>query len=126
MPTIRFSKEDLLGGKQLKPGWRRLKVKSVNEGPGKSDPSSTVYALQFVVEEGEELGVPVNHWFTEKQMFRLVAFLACFTGGKVEEGKDYRLDDVVGKSILGNVGFDINTGFNSISEFRPADKKATA
>ena len=119
MPTINFTKENLLERKQLKAGWRKLKVKSIDEGPGKNDPDSIVWPVIFIVDEGDDLGTPVNHWFTEKQMGRLSEFVACFTGGKIEPGKDYSLEQTIGKHVMGYVEYDIKSGFNSIKDFKP-------
>jgi hypothetical protein len=119
MPEIQFTKENLLERRQLKAGWRKLKVKSVSEGPGKSDPDSTVFPVTFIVEEGEDLGTPVNHWFTEKQMGRLAEFVQCFVGGQVDITKKYRLEDTIGRVVSGYVEYDIKTGFNTIKDFKP-------
>jgi hypothetical protein len=119
MPAVSFTKENLLERKQLKAGWRKLKVKSISEGPGKSDPDSTVYPVVLVIDDGEDLGTPVNHWFTEKQMGRLSEFVACFTGGVVDPNKEYSLDSIVGRHIMGYCEFDIKTGFNVIKDFKP-------
>jgi hypothetical protein len=121
MPSVSFTKENLLERKQLKAGWRKLKVKSIKEGPGKSDPDSIVWATVFVVDEGDDLGVPVQHWFTEKQMGRLAEFIKCFIpNGVIQEGKDYPLDETIGRHVLGYVEYDIQTNFNTIKDFRPA------
>jgi hypothetical protein len=122
MPEVQFTKENLLERKQLKAGWRKLKVKSVDEKPGVNDPKSTTWPTVFIVEEGEDAGVPVNHWFTEKQMGRLSEFIKCFTAGQVDVGKKYKLEDVVGRSVLGYCEYDIKTGFNTIKDFKPAQK----
>ena len=122
MPEIQFTKENLLERKQHKAGWRELKVKSVSEGPGKNDPDSTVWPIIFIIDDGEDLGVPVNHWFTEKQMGRLSEFIACFTGGQVDVTKKYKLEDTIGRNIQGYVEYDIKTGFNSIKDFKPSKK----
>jgi hypothetical protein len=76
----------------------------------------------FVVDEGEDLGVPVNHWFTEKQMGRLSEFVMCFTGGAVDPNKKYKLEDTVGRLVLGYVEYDIKSGFNIIKDFKPISK----
>ena len=122
MPEIQFTKENLLERKQLKSGWRELKVKSVSEGPGKNDPDSTVWPIIFIIDDGEDLGVPVNHWFTEKQMGRLSEFIACFTNGQVDVNKKYKLEDTIGRNIQGYVEYDIKTGFNSIKGFQTLKK----
>jgi hypothetical protein len=126
VPEIQFTHENLLERKQLKAGWRKLKVKSVSEGPGKNDPESIVWPVVFIIDEGEDLGVPVNHWFTEKQMGRLAEFIRCFTGGDVDVNKKYKLEDVIGRLIQGYVEYDIKTGFNSIKDFKPAGGKKDA
>jgi hypothetical protein len=122
MPGITFTKENLLERKQLKAGWRVLKVKSVTEKPGTADPESTTYPVTFIVESGEDIGAPVNHWFTEKQLGRLAEFIKCFVSGDVQVGKTYELSDTVGKMVQGYVEYDIKTGFNTIKDFKPAGK----
>lgn len=124
MPEVSFTKENLLERKQLKAGWRELVVKSVGEGPGKNDPDSTVWPFVFTIDEGEDLGVPVNHWFTEKQMGRLSEFINCFTGGAVDVNKKYKLEDTVGRHVIGYVEYDIKNGFNTIKDFKPSKKGA--
>ena len=125
MPEITFTKEDLLSRKQLKAGWRKMKVKSTSEAKGKSDPDSITYPCVLVVEEGEDAGVPVNHWFTEKQLGRLAEFLKCFIpNGEVVAGKTYKLEDTVGRPVMGYVEYDIKSGFNTIKDFKPVAQKA--
>jgi hypothetical protein len=121
MPEVSFTKENLLERTQLKAGWRKLRVKSVDEGPGKSDPDSTVWPVVFTVDqEGQELGTPVNHWFTEKQMGRLSEFIACFITGGIVPGKSYPLESTVGRHVMGYVEYDVKSGFNVIKDFKPA------
>lgn len=119
MPKVRFTKENLLERKQLKAGWRILKVKSIDEKPGVADPESTTYPTQFVVQEGEDAGVPINVWFSEKSMGRLSEFLQCFTGGSVDVDKDYEMSSIVGRLVQGYCEYEIKTGFNVIRDFRP-------
>lgn len=122
MPEVRFTKENLLERKQLSPGWRNLLVKSIEEGPGKNDPSSIVYACKFVIDDGPEKGVPINHWFSEKAMGRIVDFVKCFVpaGTEVEEGKSYELNQTVGKKVGGYCKYNMSQGFNVIEDWRPA------
>ncbi len=126
MPKVTFSKEDLLGGKQLTAGWRKLKVKEITEAPGKKDPTSTTWPCVFVVEEGPDIGVPIKHWFSEKQMERLSNFIVCFlppaANGQIEPGKEIELSQTVGKSVMGYCAYDVATRFNSIQDFKPVGK----
>lgn len=121
MPEVSFTKENLLERRQLKAGWRKLKVKSVDEKPGVNDPDSITWPTVFIIDEGDDLGTPVNHWFTEKQMGRLSEFIKCFVAS-VETGKKYKLEDTVGRTVMGYVEYDIKTGFNTIKDFKPASK----
>ena len=124
MPDITFTQENLLERTQLTAGWRELKIKSVDEGPGKKDPTATVWEVVFVVDDGKDLGTPIRHWFSEKAMGRIVDFVKCFTGGKVEAGKKYNLDSTVGRSVQGYCQYDMSQGFNVIKDFKPSKKGA--
>jgi hypothetical protein len=127
MPEVKFTKEDLLERSQLAPGWRTFKIKSVEERPGKSDPTATVWEIALVVTVGPETGVPVRHWFSEKAMGRMVDFIKCFLqGGKIEEGKSYNLDQTVNRLVDGYAQYDIQSGFNTIKDWRPSTPPAQA
>lgn len=126
MPEIKFTQEDLLERTQLSPGWRTLICKSTEEGPGKQDPSSITYPCVFIVDGGPENGVPIRHWFSEKAMGRMVDYIKCFTGGKIEVGKVYDLAQTVGLRVEGYCQYDLGQGYNVIKDWRPASKSATA
>jgi hypothetical protein len=117
MPKIKFTKEDLLSRNQLAPGWRKLKCKSIEEGPGKKDPTSTVWECMFIISEGKEMGQPIRHWFSEKAMDRLVDYVKGFT--KAEENKEYELNDTVGREIMGYCLYDDTQGWNVIKDWKP-------
>lgn len=117
MPEIKFTQEDLLERTQLAPGWRSLICKSVDEGPGKTDPSSIVYSCVFVVDGGPENGVPIRHWFSEKAMGRIVDYVRCFVS-KVEAGKVYDLNQTVGLKVDGYCQYDVVQGYNTIKDWR--------
>jgi hypothetical protein len=53
-------------------------------------------------------------------MGRLADFIRCFTGGNVDAGKKYKLEDTVGRSVMGYAEYDVATGFNVIKDFKPA------
>jgi hypothetical protein len=127
MPEVRFTQEDLLERKQLSPGWRTLKVKSIEEGPGKNDPTSIVYSCVFVVDAGAEQGVPIRHWFSEKAMGRIVDYLKAFMPkGELEVGKTYELNNTIGFQVDGYCLYDPKQGYNTIQDWRPAPKKQGA
>lgn len=126
MPEVTFTKENLLERKQLKAGWRRLRVKEVSEAKGKNDPDSITWPVVFIVEDGPDQGVPINHWFTEKQMGRLSEFIKCFIKGEVQTGKAYLLEDTLGKTVRGYCEYDIKSGFNVIKDFGADEQKVQA
>ena len=125
MPEVKFTQEDLLERTQLTPGWRTLICKSVEEGPGKNDPSSIVYTCMFVVDSGKEIGVPIRHWFSEKAMGRIVDYIKCFIA-KVEANTVYDLDKTVGLKVEGYCQYDLAQGYNVIKDWRPAAKTSGA
>lgn len=125
MPEVKFTQEDLLERTQLNPGWYPLICKSVDEGPGKNDPSSIVYTCVFVVDEGPAKGVPIRHWFSEKAMGRIVDYIKCFLpGGKVEAGKVYDLAQTVGLKVEGYCQYDLAQGYNTIKDWRQSKAQA--
>ena len=119
MPKIQFTEENMLERQQLEATWYKLKVVSVIEGPGKSDPKSTVYTVDFIVDEGPSKGVPIKHWFSEKAMGRIVDFLKAFTA-KVEAGKEYDLADTISRHVMGFVKYDEDRQQNTIDAFKKA------
>lgn len=124
MPEIKFTQEDLLERTQLAPAWRTLICKSVEEGPGKQDPTSITYPCVFVVDSGTDIGVPIRHWFSEKAMGRMVDYIKCFTGGKIEVGKVYELGQTIGQRVEGYCQYDLAQGYNVIKDWRPVQKGA--
>lgn len=123
MPQVKFTQEDLLERTQLNPGWQILVCKSIEEGPGKNDPSSVVYSCVFVVDCGTcpANGVPIRHWFSEKAMGRIVDYIKCFIQ-KVEPGMIYDLDKTIGLKVEGYCQYDPGQGYNVIKDWRPLKK----
>ena len=122
MPAVTFTQEDLLERKQLQAGWRELRMKTVDEGPGKTDPTALVWACLFVIDGGNDDGVPVRHWFSEKAMGRIVDFVKCFIKGDMQAGRSYELTDAVGQNVMGWVEYDIKQGFNTIKDWKKSQK----
>lgn len=116
MPKISFTKSDLLERKNLKAAWYKAKVVAIKEELAK-DKESTNYVTQFVVSEGENVGVPIRHWFSEKAMGRIVDFVKCF--GDVKEGQDIELQEFVNREVMVFAAFDPEFKWNKIDDFRP-------
>jgi hypothetical protein len=122
MPEVTFTETNLLEKKQLTAGWFKLKVVSIGEKPGTSDPESTTWPAFFTVEEGPSAGVPVRKYFTEKQMGDVAEYIHAFTGGVVTSGKKYSLDETVGRSILGYCKWNPDFRWNDVLDFKVIKK----
>lgn len=120
MPKITFTKEHLLMKTQLEANWYKVKIKETKEGPGKTDPTSTVYTISTVVAEGPATGVPITTWLTEKMPEKIVAFVDCFVNGGAVAGKEYDLKDTENKLVMAYIKYNVDRSSNEITEFKPA------
>ena len=120
MPKVKFTKEDLLGRVQLNANWYKLKIGRILDWrPGKKDPEALVLEMHFVIDDGPNTGTVVKHWFSEKQMDRLADFMKIFAS-ELNTEKEYELDQLIGRQVLGYVKYDAGTKFNSIEDFKKA------
>jgi hypothetical protein len=117
MPKINVTISDILSGAKLQPDWYKATVKSVAAGPGKKDATSTVYTIELVIAEGPHKNVPVRTWLSEKMMPRIVQFIECFVP-KVEAGKDYELEETVGKQVKIFASYNDVQNANEVKDFR--------
>lgn len=120
MPGVSFSPEDLASTNKLDAAWYKLNIKSIEEGPGKSDPSSTTYTCEFVVGEGKFKDTPIKHWFSDKMMVKVVIYIKCFVK-TVEAGKQYPLEATVGKTVMAYCQWDMERTSNVILDFKPVE-----
>jgi len=127
MPSVRFTKEDLLARKQLSAGWRQVKIKSIDEEPGVKDPTSINYVCTVVVETGPDEGVTIKNWFSEKRMDLLSKFIECFIPNRtIDTNKDYDLNQTIGRSVEAYCQYDIQRQWNSVLDWRPITKPQAA
>ena len=100
MPVVRFSNEDFLAGKVVKPGYHHALVKNIITKPAKKD-GSDVHNIQLkIVEPGDYLGVPLTDYISEKAMGTAIPFVkACNDGNEPKADENYELANGVGKVI---------------------------
>jgi hypothetical protein len=123
MPSIRFTKEDLLARKQLTAGWRLLTVQSLEEEAGKTDPTSINFVVTVKVTGGADDGVTIKNWFSEKRRDLLSKFVECFAKDRtLDLTKDYELGEIVGRTVEGYCQYDVQRNWNSVLDWRPAQK----
>jgi hypothetical protein len=99
MPTkVRFSREDLLIGRLLEPGWYPMKVKKIEEKAARKDGSTNwIVSLENTL-EGQDQGVVVRRWFNEKAVGFMKDYLEAF-GIDVQEGTDYDIYQTEGEMV---------------------------
>ena len=118
MPDVIFSEDDLNSVIELPSAWYTLLVKDIAEGPGKADPTSTVWKVTMEVNSGRFKGAPVVNIFSEKFMGPFVKYMQTF--GKVEKGVKIPYDKTIGKEVQ---GFVINGQFgNQVKDWKPVGK----
>ena len=122
MPSVKFSKSDLLASTQLEGNWYPSTVKAVSDWkPGKKDPTSNVIEVDLVIKDGSKAGTPLKHWFSEKSIGTsfdmLPEFLLAFTG-KMEDDKEYKLEDTINRKLEVYASWNSEMKMNSISAFR--------
>jgi len=123
MPTkVRISKDDLMRGKIVEPGWYAVEVHGVTEKAAKTDGSQNWIVEYKVLNDGEFQGVLVNRLFNEKAAGMMAPFLiAC--GQKIgAEGGEFDIYATIGRKIQIHVTNDTtNKGrtINSVEDYRP-------
>lgn len=101
MPSLfRISREDLLRGKVIPPGWRASVIKAVTQKVAKTD-GSTNTVVTFVVDDKSPFdGVPVDRVFSEKAPGFAEGFASAVLGRPIKlEGEEFDFDRAVGKQI---------------------------
>jgi hypothetical protein len=98
MAVLNYSKEDLLRGKLVDPGWYRSKVKSVEEKPSSTD-SSQNWNVEFLIIGTAFEGVPVKRTFNEKAPGFAVDFLMQFGWKPDANGGSLDLHKTEGKTV---------------------------
>ncbi len=129
MPIIEFSEEDILSGVIVEPAWYHVKVTSVGEKDSKKGDSIN-YPVEATIlhnaDNGDEKfkGVPLNerNWqFNSKIPAFIVDFIKAITGGDVEAGKRFELNDAVGRELdifVGNSTYEGRVKNNVTHQYR--------
>lgn len=98
MARVTFTKEQLLAGKMLPPGWYTVLVKSFQEEPAGTDGSAN-YIYSLVVDDDVFKGVPVRFQANEKWYTgEFIEFLDILLGG-IQPGVAVDFDKLVGKKV---------------------------
>ena len=130
MGTIPFqiTREDLLRGRTVSPGWYPFIVKNAEKGEAKTDGSMKV-DVELVVLEGPFKDIPISRTFSEKAPGFAVNYLESIMHKKIDPDKGGQFDfsATVGKKVWGYVKNDTyqNRLVNRVEDFRPLTEGET-
>jgi hypothetical protein len=113
--TFTITREDMLRGKTVEPGWYKLYVKNVSQEPATTDGSTNTIIDFTVVEEGAFKDVPLRRYFSEKAPGFIVPFLVACGAKMGADGGTFNMENCRGKTIMGYI---INEMYNN----RPTNK----
>lgn len=123
MPKIVLTKEDLLRGTVLKPGWYPVEIMDVTESQAQSDGSLNI-TIEMKVSSGESAGVPLYRLFNEKGFGFARRFLEALNA-KIDpnkESQEFELANTKGKKLEAYVKNELWDGLmrNRVEDFRPS------
>lgn len=131
MGTIPFeiTREDLLRGKVVSPGWYPLYIKSVEKGEAKTDGSMKVDVGFVIRADGPFKDVPVSRTFSEKAPGFTVSFIEAVSKRKIDPEKGGRFDLAMAqnKLVWGYIKNEMyqNRLVNRVEDFRPYEEGET-
>lgn len=120
MPALQYTKEDLLRGKKVDPGWYNVKVTGVKPYEAKSDGSQN-WDVEMKIIGGPFEGVPVKKTFNEKAPGFAIRFAAAFGYKPSPDGGEIDLEKTVGRSLKIYIKNDMYNGrpTNKIEDYAP-------
>jgi hypothetical protein len=125
--NFEISREDLLRGRQGKPGWYTLHVVDVSEGPGRNDPESNTVTIEMKIVAGPDasvIGAPVKHYLSEKAPGMGVPFLEAVTGKAIpESGAKLDVEQSKGRDVKAMLEWDTKYKSWKCQDFAPVNGK---
>lgn len=122
-----ISKEDLLRGRQGKPGWYTLHITDITEGPGKNDPASNTITVDMKITAGPDpavVGAPVRHYLSEKAPGMAVPFIEAATGKQLpENGANLDIERCKGRDVKAMLTYDTKYHNWKCEDFAPVSGK---
>lgn len=124
MPVVRFSNEDFLAGKVVKPSLYHVLIKSITTQPAKTDGSAVHKVSVKIVQPGDFFGVPLQDYISEKAEGTAIPFVKACNGGVAPNAdQNYELNNGVGMVIRAQVQNGLFQGKvkNEIVDYQPAE-----
>ncbi len=126
MPMIfSISREDVLRGKTVEPGWYPCMVKEVSQEPASTD-GSTNTIVDFTVTDGPFKDVPLRRYFSEKAPGFAVNFLKALGATIGDNGGNFDLEKAKGRKMMVYVKNEMYEGStrNRVEDFKPMPSAA--
>jgi hypothetical protein len=96
---VNLTREDILQGKVVSPGWYLCNIKDVTQEQAKSDASSTNTVVSFNIADGPFKDTPLKIWFSEKAPGTIIGFIEALTGKEIQPGVEYDVESAKGKQL---------------------------
>ena len=118
--TFVITKEDVLRGKIVDPGWYKVNVKNVRQEAAATDGSTNTW-IDMVILEGPFKDVPLLRNFNEKAPGFAIPFITALGGKVTEEGATFDMERAKGKQLLVYVknGMYKDKPQNQVEDFKP-------
>lgn len=122
---VRFTKDDFLMGKTIKPGHYHALVKNIISKPAKSD-GSAVYNINLkIVTKGDYFGIPVTDFLSEKAIgIGGIAFVKATNNGvEPQADQTYDFDNARGKIVKVHISNNLYNGriTNVVDDYQVPD-----
>lgn len=95
---ISVSREEMLSGKPVPPGWYLCTIKDVFQKPATTD-GSTNTVVKYRVKEGQYIDTPLQSIFSEKAPGTIVGFIEVLSGQEFKPDFEYDIESAIGKDI---------------------------
>ena len=122
MPTMTISREDLLRGKTVAPGWYKMRIKSVEDSEASTDQSTNTTVSLVIIQDGPFKDVPLRRVFNEKAPGFAIPLVQAITGKRMDEkGGTFDLSNAIGREVFGYVKNSTYQGRmkNDVEDFLP-------
>jgi hypothetical protein len=125
MPIMVITREDLLRGRVVTPGWYKMKIKAIEDTAAGTDGSTNTNVSLVIIQPGDFLDVPLKRVFNEKAPGFAVTFIQSITGKRLDSsGGSFDLSNAIGREVYGYIKTGVWQGRprNEVDDFLPVGK----
>ncbi len=130
MVPFQVTREDLLRGRTVVPGWYVLLVTNVTTGEASTDSSAIVTVEHKIAQDGPFKDIPVKRVFSEKAPGIAVPFIEAVMHKKIdpEKGGTFDLAQSVNHKVWGYINNEMFGGrlVNRVADYKPFEEGQSA